>query len=86
MTEQNFYRMLDIAEAFNDVSEGYYPTVEELKAHDVENNIDKFLVILAYFASDPFTKQDIEGKHDEEYLKTVKYSKKLLYNYSLKTE
>lgn len=83
MKEQKFYRMCDIAESSGDETNGYLPTVDELKAHHVDTNIPKYMALLIYFASDPFTRLGMPDKNDPEYKETVKYAKKLLYTVEL---
>ena len=81
MSEDRFYQMLDIVEGdkFNDSTEGYFPTVDELKFWDVENKLDKYKVIVAYFANDPFYGKNLGSEErDEAYRKTVMYCKSLL--------
>ena len=86
MKEQDFYQMCDIAESSNDETNGYFPTVDELKAHHVDANMLKYMALLFYYASDPFTRLDMPDKNDPEYQETVKYAKKLLYGINLEVE
>ena len=76
---EEFMKLLDIVEEFNEVTNGYFPTVEELKAHKVEEHINEFLPILAYFASNPFERMGIDKKDDARYKETVSYCKRLAY-------
>ena len=78
--EADFNLMCDIMDELDDVTEGYFPTVEELSSHNVEENIQEFLPILTYFASDPFKRQGLPDVDNEEYKGTVSYCKRLLYN------
>ena len=83
MNEREFYTLCDMAEESGDETNGYFPTVNELKAHHVEDNLPKFLALLIYFASDPFARLGMPDKNDPEYRETVKYAKKLLYTVNL---
>ena len=80
MKEAKFYEMMDIVDriAENDVTEGYYPTIDELESHKVMSDLDTYFPIITYFASDPFTPKKIEGYSTNEYKATVKYCKDLL--------
>ena len=86
MKERDFYKMCDIVEEFGNVTDNYYPTVEELKKHDVEKNIEKFLPLLTYFSTDPFERHDLEEKFDKEYKDTVRYCKKIMYKLEIKED
>lgn len=81
MNEEEFYKMCDIVEYFKNITHGWYPTVEEMKAYDVPGNIIKYLPILIYFSSDPL-KNDM-GDEREEYDETVKYCKNLVSKVTL---
>ncbi len=82
ITEGKFFRILDAVEEIGNVTEGYFPTVEEIMHFKANENIEKNLVILAYYASDPFKRLNLQEKDDPEYKRTVSYCKKLLYSYS----
>ena len=86
MKESEFYEILDKVERLNDATDGYYPTVEELKMHGIEESPTKFVPIIAYFSADPFNKQDIECKSSKDYLELVDYCKKLLPTIELEEE
>ena len=64
------------------MTDGYYPTVEDLKAHGVEENAEKYRVILAYYASDPLTRTKHEYANDQPYKDVVRYCKMLMYKLS----
>ena len=81
MKEEDFEILLDIAEGFGNLTEEYYPTVKELEDHNVKENINSFLVIVAYFASDPFKRNHVDPVDPEDYKETVSYCKHLLYDY-----
>ena len=78
MDEEKFYNMCDIVESFNDVTGGYYPTVEELRAHNVEDNMETSLPFITYFASDPLRRAGSSDAEDKDYQETVKYCKMLM--------
>ncbi len=76
MTEEKFYEICDkIDEIPNTITDGYFPTVAEMEAHDVKNKIDYYINLLAYYASNPYKE---EMKDNEEYNNTVKYANELL--------
>ena len=81
MKEKDFYRMCEIIEEIGDIVNEYYPTVEELQENHVQERLDKFLPLLAYYSADPFKDTTISAEPD--YQETVKYCKKLLYNIEL---
>lgn len=62
-----------------DMTDGWFPTVEELKNHNVEDKFLKFMSIICYFSIDPFKKIEHPDKEDFDYKETVKYCKKILY-------
>lgn len=78
MNEDEFYKMLDIVEQFSDVTSGYYPTVEQLQSHKVEEMGETSLPFLAYYASDPLKKAGLPDADVKEYRDAVAYCKKLL--------
>lgn len=84
MRENEFYAVLDEIDRMVDekenITEGWFPTVEEFKAYKVEKNLTKYYGILSYFAADPFKTLDNPDKDSEEYRETVNFCKKLLYN------
>lgn len=86
LTELEFYKMCEMMEDEENLTNGYYPTVEELTSRNIEENIDEHLPLLTYFASDPFTKFDIDGKDDTEYKEMVRYVNKLLYRIKFKDD
>lgn len=84
MNEKTFYDLCDKADELNgDLSLGYFPTIEELEKHDVSNNFEKFAPVIIYFASNPFSRSESLDAEDPDYLKTVKYCKKILANIEL---
>lgn len=84
MKESEFYELLERVERLEDATDGYFPTVEELIANGVEKNPEKFIPLLSYFSTDPFTRNHIEGAETKDYLDTVTFCKKLLYKLDLK--
>lgn len=83
MAEDRFIEMCEFmtAKNFGDPADGYYPTVEELKAHNVEENVEKYKYFLAFLANDPYADTCIAS--EEEYIETVRYCKKVINNYAL---
>ena len=85
INENNFYNMCDIIEDIEpEVLEGYYPTVTELIAHRVEENVEKYLPLLLMFASNPFkNKFDDNTEEKKEYDAAVKYIQEIVSNINL---
>lgn len=85
MKEEKFYDVLDKVEKIKDedVTEGYFPTIEEIESHDVLNNQDLYLPIIAYMAQDPFKDSDNDAKNTVEYKASVKYCKDLLTKFDV---
>lgn len=79
MKEEKFLEILENVENLGDITDGSYPTVDEMERHKATDNPEKYLFSLAYFASDPFTRMNLTEKDDPEYKKTVSYSKRALY-------
>lgn len=79
MTEENFYDLEDKVEELNDVTSGYYPTVEELKKNHVDTHPEQFIPILLYFSEDPFKRNKRVEKDNPDYKELVTFSKKTLY-------
>ncbi len=78
MTENEFYGMCDALEDSTNLTDGYYPTVEELKEKGVEEDVERYAPILLYFSSDPFTREKIDGYTTNEYKEMVQYCKELV--------
>ena len=85
MKEEKFYVVLDKVEKIKDkdVTEGYFPTIEEIESHDVLNNQELYLPIIAYMAQDPFKDSDNDAKNTVEYKASVKYCKDLLTKFDV---
>ena len=80
MSEDEFYKILDNVEKIEtDITDGYYPTVQELEENGVDKNPEKYIRFLAYFASDPFTRMNLIRKEEPGYKACVSFSKRLLY-------
>ena len=77
--ESDFLKMCDIVNELREFTDGYYPTVEEMKAHKVEENIEKYLLILVFFAEDPLTKLGHASSQEADYKETVSFCKRLIY-------
>ena len=73
MTEERFFEMRDILDEADNVTEGYFPTVEELEEEGVASNPEKYAPILIYFALDPLSKFNLKESEDAEYKRTVDY-------------
>lgn len=84
MKEKDFYELQDKVEKLKDVTDGWFPTVDELKRYGEDNLKTNYIELLSYFASDPFKREQNPDYFSEKYKETVKYCKKLLYNIRLK--
>ena len=83
MKEEQFYKACDKVDGLpKDFTGGYYPTVEEIKKHNIRNDIKRYLPIIMYFSTNPYSGTDKED--EEEYIKTVTYCKNLLNEIELK--
>ncbi len=79
MKEEKFYEICDAAEAITEnITDDYFPSVSEIdesiKAYGLEDQVN----VLAYFASNPFKKQNNPLANNNEYIETVKYAKQKL--------
>ena len=81
-------RYYDILEAVDEIDKRfagqYFPTIQELEIHKVKENIDRFMPLIAYFASDPY--KDVEWDEEDtrvKYKATVKYLKDIANNAKL---
>lgn len=81
MTQEKYDAILEKAEELADVTGEYFPTVEELIAHHADTEVEKNLFVLAYYASDPFKRLNLQTKDHPEYRETVKFCKRILYQY-----
>ena len=81
MYEKTFYEMMDRLKNAQLPSEMkiFYPTVNELQDSLQGKDIEDFLPILLFYATDPFR----NILDNEEYLKTVTYAKKLILTVNL---
>lgn len=80
----DFYEICDGAEAIQEnITEGYYPTVEEIDNNISIYGLEDQVPLLAYYASNPFKRMNDPAQDDIEYLDIVKYSKKLLQQIEL---
>lgn len=82
LKEEIFFMDMDIAESLGNITNDYYPLVEELKMKGiVENNIEvlkKYEPFILYFASNPFKREGLSFSTEREYIETVEYCKKLI--------
>lgn len=67
--------LLKEVEALGDITEGRFPTVEEID-EDMEEEVPYFLI--AYFSTDPFKRFGIAAKDDIDYQDMVSYCQLLL--------
>ncbi len=79
MNETRFYDICDNAEAINEnITNGYFPTKEEIEEHIKIYGLEDQAGILAYFASNPFKRQNNPAAELPEYQETVKFAKEML--------
>lgn len=83
MSEEDFYNLEDKVGTLGNVTDSYYPTVDELKKSGVDRHPDRFVPILMFFSEDPFTRLGLEDADNKDYKDLVGYSRKLLYRVSL---
>lgn len=63
------------------LTQSYYPQKEELEALGVCNNLEKYIEIIVFFATDPFTRLGDDDICDaKEYRETVEYCQNLISN------
>ena len=84
--ESLFYGVCDAVEEVGDISfvDGFFPTVDMLKNHQVKNNLHKYLHLVIFYSMDPFGRFDEEVKDSEEYRETVRYCRQLVSEAELK--
>lgn len=80
MSIEDFDTMIDDVENMGDITEDYYPTVEELRQYDRNLLKEKFLPIIAYFASNPFKRSGATANDVKSYMNTVSFCKRFLYS------
>lgn len=81
MKEDKFFEMCDIMEEEAEMAyDKYFPTVDEIKSHNVEQNLEKYLPMLLYFSNDPFEKEGIELDENEQdaYYEMIDYVNELI--------
>ncbi len=84
VAESDFYKVCDYVDGINkDITNGYYPSVDELKEKNIENDIRLFLPIIAYYGSNPFKRLGLEEADFDSYKELVKYCETLLSSIQL---
>ena len=79
MKETEFYDICDSAESITeDITNSYFPSIQEMEDHINVYGLEDQICMLAYFASNPFKRQDNMLKDNPDYLSLVKYAKKRL--------
>ena len=87
MTGETFYRICDVAEEIEDnITNNYYPKVAEIDQNIANYGLEKQIITLAYFASNPFRRMNIALADEEDYIATVDYCKKKLTEIPLDEE
>jgi hypothetical protein len=86
MKESKFYEMCENVEKLGDLTQGNFPTVDELKVHSEDHLKTKYVPLLIYFAADPLSKTNYAGAATEAYKETVTYCKNLLCDVPLEEE
>lgn len=87
MTEKNFFDMLDFGTELSiKFTNGYFPTVQELKNLGVDKNPEQHIVLLSFFANDPLKERiaTADEKWVEAYKASVKFCNDLLAHIEIK--
>ena len=84
MKESTFYDICEAAELIQeDVTNGYFPTIDEIDDGINTYGIEDQVSLLAYYASNPFKRMNNPLKDDIDYLDVVKYAKERLSDVEL---
>lgn len=75
--EERFYKTMDKVKELGNFTKGYFPTVSKLKRAHVDEEPEKFLVILLYMAQDPLENEKLSIVQRSSYEETVRYAKQL---------
>ena len=79
MNVTKFYELCDKTEEITDnVTGGYFPTVEELQRMITGKSIEKYIYIISYFASNPFKRQNNKFANLKDYEDTVRFCKEYM--------
>ncbi len=79
MSEEQFYKICDAAEAIDEnVTENYFPSPKEIASNIEAYGLDAQVDLLAYYASNPFKRIGNPLAEDCDYLETVNYCRKKL--------
>ena len=73
--ENKFYNLCDVIDALDAPEVDYLPSEEELKMHDVENHLKKYMPFLMWLAEKYYDKNYIKYKAFAKYVNnlTTKY-------------
>lgn len=76
MTGEKFYQLCDAVEElpFN-ITNGYFPTKEEVEYHLQTGDPDEQIPMLLFFATDPLKKYDLSSSDRKDYEELVKFAK-----------
>ena len=75
LKKSEYDKIIATVNDFGGITNFYYPTVKELEMHEIKKNLMKYVILVAYFASDPYKEQK---SNEKEYLDSVKYCQELL--------
>lgn len=64
----------EISKELGNITEGWFPTQDEINAETEDMDIKEIAYTLLYFGTDPFERLGLSKKDDEEYLDVVDYS------------
>lgn len=77
--EKDFKMINDAVDSIDgQITDSYFPLVEELEAHHVKNDLKKFLPIILYFSKDPLKDNDFDENDLIEYKRTVEYTQNIV--------
>ena len=82
ISEKKFYEICDIMEELAkenpNRTNDYFPTIEVIKLHRMDQKVEEYLPFLAYFSSNPLKNTPMEDDERKEYEAMVKYVKELI--------
>lgn len=75
--EERFYKTMDYVRELGDFTDGFYPTVQQMKRTKMHLYPERFLVMILYLSSDPFKGKVFSPLEYEEYREVVQFAKEL---------
>lgn len=73
INENELYKIYEFCDELPMLDNKYFPKVEDIKNNVSEENLDKTLIFLIYFANDPYSENE-EFTNNSEYQKMVKFA------------